>query len=228
MKLLTTLPEGAIISDVTETAEGSGVFTVTIDVGTLMDDDEEVYNDKYLQNHSKDPYDLMYNPTEADVYSFQVHALAYDNAEPYDDVTAADEMFLEYGNIQADDYDGDEITINVENTYRPDPGVIAVSVDNSDGMVNPDSGAPQGELTFNVYTYYITSAPTEGIRVEVARPVDDTWERITGTAVDPVEVDISEVQGIADFDDIAGGLVGITQAGTESGGESVVAIPDAT
>ncbi len=232
VKLHTTLPPGAIIGKVTETepetetAPGSGVFTVTIDVGTLMDDDEEVYNDKYLQNHAKDPYDLMYNPTDADVYSFQVHALTYDDAEPYDDATAADEMFLEYGNIQADDHEGDEITINVENTYRPDPGVIAITVDNTENTTfNPDSGAPQGELAFNVYTYYITSAPTEGIRVEVQRPNDPTRERITGTAVDPVEVDISEIQGIADFDDIAGGLVGITQAGTESGGESVVAIP---
>ena len=78
---------------------------------------------------------------------------------------------------------------------------------------------------FNVYTYYITSPPTEGIRVEVKRPIDDTYERITGTAVDPVEVDVSDVPGIADLDDITGGLIGITQAGTESGGESVVAIP---
>ena len=103
--------------------------------------------------------------------------------------------------------------------------MIAISVVNSDGMVNPDSGAPQGELTFNVYTYYITSPPTEGIRVEVKRPIDDTWERITGTAVDPVEVDVSEVPGIADLADITGGLVGITQAGTVSGAQSEVGIP---
>ena len=226
VKLLTTLPEGAVIGDVTETAEGSGIFTVTIDVGTLADDDDEDYNDKYLQNHYKDPYDLMYNPTEEDVYSFQVHALTYDNAEPYDDATAADEVFLEYGNIQADEYDGDEITINVENSYRPDPGVIAITVDNTENTTfNPDSGAPQGELMFNVYTYYITSPPTEGIRVEVQRPNDPTRERITGTAVDPVEVDISEIPGVADLDDITGGLVGITQAGTLSGDESVVEIP---
>ena len=212
VKLLTTLPEGAIISDITETAEGSGVFTVTIDVGTLMDGDEFVHNDVYL-----DPEDA--------VYMFQVHALAYDKAMSYDDATAADAMFLEYGNIQADTYDGDEITVNVENTYRPDPGVIAISVVNSDGMVNPDSGAPQGELTFNVYTYYITSPPTEGIRVEVKRPIDDTWERITGTAIDPVEVDVSDVPGVADLDDITGGLVGITQAGTVSGEQSEVEIP---
>ena len=89
-------------------------------------------------------------------------------------------MFMEYGNVQADEYEGDEITVNVQNSYRYDPGVIAITVENSDGMVNPDSGAPQGELTFNVYTYYITSPPTEGIRVEVKRPIDETWESITG------------------------------------------------
>ncbi len=225
VKLLTTLPEGAIIGEITETAEGSGVFTVTIDVGTLMDADEFVHNDRYLEDaYIDNPSEFIYNP-KGDVFTFQLHALAYDKAEAYDDATAADEMFMEYGNVQADDYDGDEITVNVQNTYRNDPGVIAITVENSDGMVNPDSGAPQGELTFNVYTYYVTSPPTEGIRVEVKRPVDDTWERITGTAVEPVEVDVSDVPGIADLDDITGGLIGITQAGTESGGESVVAIP---
>ena len=34
-------------------------------------------------------------------------------------------------------------------------------------------------------------------------------------AIDLVEVDVSDVPGIADLDDITGGLVGITQAGTE-------------
>ena len=225
VKLLTTLPEGAIIGEITETAEGSGIFTVTIDVGTLMDDDELVHNNRYIEDtYIENPDELVYNP-KGEVFTFQLHALAYDKAMPYDDVTAADAMFLEYGNVQADDYEGDEIMVNVENSYRPDPGVIAISVVNSDGMTNPDSGAPQGELTFNVYTYYITSPPTEGIRVEVKRPIDDTWERITGTAVDPVPVDVSDVPGIADLADITGGLVGITQAGTVSGEQSEVGIP---
>ncbi|MYF97803.1 hypothetical protein F4212_01515 [Candidatus Poribacteria bacterium] len=227
VKLLTSLPEGAIIGDITETAEGSGVFTVTIDVGTLMDDDDPAnsYNDRYLEDsYHENPMEFIYNP-KGEVFMFTVHALAYDKAMPYDDVTAADEVFLEYGNIQADEYEDDEITVSVQNSYRPDPGVIAVTVENSDGMVNPDSGAWQGVLTFNVYTYYITSAPTEGIRVEVMRPVDETWERITGTAIDPVGVDISELEGIADLDDITGGLIGITQAGAISSGESEVGIP---
>ncbi len=34
---LTMYPEGALVGEITETAEGSGVFTVTVDVGTLAD-----------------------------------------------------------------------------------------------------------------------------------------------------------------------------------------------
>ena len=217
VKLLTDLPEGAIIGDITETAEGSGVFTVTVDVGTLMDDDDPAnsYNDRYLEDiYHENPMEFIYNP-KGEAFMFTVHALAYDKAEPYDDVTAADEVFLEYGNIQADEYEDDEVTVSVQNSYRPDPGVIAVTVENSDGMVNPDSGAPQGELTFSVYTYYRTSAPTDGIRVELQRPNDSTWERITGTAEEGDVVEVSEV-AVADLPDIISNSAGITNSGVIS------------
>ena len=218
VNLYTSLPEGAIVGDVAETAADSGKFAVTVDVGTLMDEDGLVHNDRYLEDvYHENLAEFIYNP-KSNVFSFTVYALSEDetgNEQVKDDILNADLSTTT----------AHEITINVQNTYRDDPGVIAITVENSDGMVNPDSGAPQGELTFNVYTYYITSPPTEGIRVEVKRPIDETWERITGTAVAPVEVDISDVPGIADLDDITGGLVGITQAGTASGGESVVAIP---
>ena len=52
---LTMYPEGALVGKITETAEGSGVFTVTVDVGILAD------RDTYLENGT---------------YTFQ--ALAYD------------------------------------------------------------------------------------------------------------------------------------------------------
>ena len=52
---LTMYPEGALVGEITETAEGSGVFTVTVDVGILAD------RDTYLENGT---------------YTFQ--ALAYD------------------------------------------------------------------------------------------------------------------------------------------------------
>ena len=58
----TTDAEGALIGEITETAEGSGVFTVTVDVGTLAD------GETYLENGS---------------YTFQ--ALAYDE---FDNVEA--------------------------------------------------------------------------------------------------------------------------------------------
>ncbi len=215
VKLITSLPEDAIIGEVTETADGSGEFTVTIDIGTLMDADESAYNDRYLQ----DPDDLVYNPTEDEVYTFTAHALAYDKAAAYDDATAADDMFLTYGNIQADDYDDDEITVNVQNSYRPDPGVLAITVENSDGMTNADSGAPKYELTFNAYTYGLTSPPTEGVRFEVKRPGDETWERIPGTDAPPEEIDGSDLAGIVT------GLVQITEHNTVSDGAAEFAIP---
>ncbi len=218
VKLITDLPEDADISPVTETEMGSGIFTVTIDVGTLMDDDDppNSYNDRYLEDvYHPNPMESIYNP-KGESFSFTVYALAYDEADAYDEVTAADEMFQEYGNIQANEYEDDEVTVNVVNSYRPDPGVIAISIVNSDDAVNPDSGAPQGELTFNVYTYYRTSAPTDGIRVEVKRPVDETWERIAGTAEEPTAVEISEVTA-ADLSDIISNSSGITNSGVISG-----------
>ncbi len=218
VKLITDLPEGADISPVTETEMGSGIFTVTIDVGTLMENDDppNSYNDRYLEDvYHPNPMESIYNP-KGESFSFTVYALAYDEADAYDEATAADEMFQEYGNIQANEYEDDEVTVNVVNSYRPDPGVIAISIVNSDDAVNPDSGAPQGELTFNVYTYYRTSAPTDGIRVEVKRPVDETWERIAGTAEEPTAVEISEVTA-ADLSDIISNSSGITNSGVISG-----------
>ena len=209
----TDLPAGAIITKVTETAEGSGIFTVTVDVGTLMDKDDLVYmEDEYIDNPDKN----IYNPAGKE-FSFTVHALAYDA-----------DMEGNMRHIQTHDRNADgeiidtvdnKITVNVQNTYRPDPGVLAIAVVNSDGMVNPDSGAPQGDLTFDVYTYGVTSAPTEGIRVEVRRKstatnewIDDTWERITGTAEPSVLVGVEEVPA-ADLSDIADSNAGITNVG---------------
>ena len=105
------------------------------------------------------------------------------------------------------------------NSYRPDPGVLAITVDNSDGMTNADSGAPKYELTFNAYTYGLTSPPTEGVRFEVKRPGDETWERIPGTDAPPEEIDGSDLAGIVT------GLVQITEHNTVNDGEAEFAIP---
>ena len=214
VKLLTTLPEDAIIGDITETAEGSGVFTVTIDVGTLMDADELVYNDRYIEDSYIENSEELFENPKGGVFTFQVHALAYDA-----DMNDQTHDRAESGEII--DTVENKTTVNVMNSYRHDPGVIAITVENlnPETETNPDSGAPQGDLLFTAYTYGMTSPLTEGVRFEVRRRGDTTWERITGTVEPPVMVDESDLAGIV------GGLVGITQAGTVSGGESEVGIP---
>ncbi len=241
VKLMTSLPKGAIVKDANGVLivpaedtgayvlEGSGPITVTVDVGTLMDEDELVHNDRYIEDvYIENPDEFIYNP-KGEAFTFQVHAIAYDAAMNYQTHDRA-----ESGEII--DTVENKITVNVQHTYRPDPGVIAISVVNSDGMVNPDSGAPQGILTFDVYTYGITSAPTEGIRVEVRRKstasgewIDPTWERITGTAMPSEIVSVSEVP-VTDLSDIltdaanAGiintGVIGVLVGISEAEGES--------
>ena len=214
--LHTSLPDGAFIGDVTETAEGSGVYTVMVDVGTIMDADEHVHNDRYLEDWAiENPDEFVYNP-KGEVFSFTAYALTEDaagNVQDKDDILNADLSTTT----------AHEITVNVQNTYRPDPGVLAITVVNSDGMVNPDSKAPINELTFNAYTYGHTSPsrsspPTGAVRFEVQRPGDDTWERIVGT----VE---SEMVTDADLDDITTGLTQITQHIALTGGDATLPIP---
>ena len=234
--LHTSLPVGAIIGEATETAEGSvvvatetaegsGVYTVMVDVGTLRDADKEVHNVRYLEDWAiENPDELIYNP-KGKVFSFTAYALTEDEAGNLQ----GKDKFLEPDEILMADLSrttAHKITVNVQNDYRPDPGVLAITVDKTENTtLNPDSGAPQGELAFSVYTYGRTSAPTEGIRVEVQRPIDDTWERITGTAKPSEIVNVSEVP-VADLSDIltdaanagiissgvVGALVGITEA----------------
>ena len=69
--------------------------------------------------------------------------------------------------------DGTLITVNVANTRRPAPGVLAITID--DPTPNPDSGAPSGVITFNGYTPNPTSAPTVKIRFEIKRQDDEEW-----------------------------------------------------
>ena len=211
--LFTSLPDGAFMGEVTETAENSGVYTVMVDVGTLMDDDEYVHNDRYLEDYYiENPDEYKYNP-KGKVFSFTAYALTEDastsrNRQEKDKVIKVD----------ISETTAYEITVNVQNTYRHDPGVLAITVENSDGMVNPDSKAPKYELTFNAYAYGLTSPPTEAVRFEVKRPGDETWERITGT----VE---SEMVTDADLDDIVTGLIQITEHNVLTDGDSAFAIP---
>ncbi|MXV73520.1 hypothetical protein F4Z99_04485 [Candidatus Poribacteria bacterium] len=55
---LAMYPEGALVGEITETAEGSGVFMVTVDVGTLADGETYLENGTYMfQALAKDEFD---------------------------------------------------------------------------------------------------------------------------------------------------------------------------
>ena len=145
---LVTDVEGLVVGDVTETAESSGVFEVTIfqvkiDVGTLAD------GETYLEN---------------DTYMF--HALTYDGS-----LDGPDEQ---YGNIQEDK---SEISVTVANARRPPPGVLAITVSDPT-RTNPDSGAPQGTLALYGYSPERTSPPTTAVRIEVKRKNDREWKAV--------------------------------------------------
>ena len=54
---LAMFPEGALVGEITETAEGSGIFTVTVDVGTLADGETYLENGTYVfQALAKDEF----------------------------------------------------------------------------------------------------------------------------------------------------------------------------
>ena len=178
--------EGLVIGEPTETAEGSGVFTVTFDVGTLAD------GETYLEDGT--------------TYTFQ--ALAVDESD----------------NVE-DDTDDTKISVTVENTYRPAPEVLAIAVDpESITQTNPDSGAPQGNITIKTRSHDITSPPTSSMLVEVKRPGDEEWIDV-GTATESMLVsDVSDAE-LADFvDDVAALTVNAAEA--SDGGEATVVSVD--
>ena len=178
---LAMYPEGALVGEITPTEE-EGVFTVTVDVGTLAD------GETYLKNGT---------------YTFQ--ALAKD----------------EFGNEETD---GSQISVTVENTYRPAPEVLVIAVDpESITQTNPDSGAPQGTIALNARSHEITSPPISGMRYEVKHPGDEAWIDV-GTATEPMVVsEVSDAE-LADFvGDVATAAVSATEA-NESGEATVVPI----
>jgi methionine-rich copper-binding protein CopC len=133
--MLVTDAEGASIEEATETAEGSGVFEITVDVGILADGE-------YLENGT---------------YMFHAAAVDAEGAE-------------------VPETDGAKISVNVENTYRPAPEVLALAVDpESITQTNPDSGAPQGTITLHAYSHEISSPATKAVRIIVKRPGDEEW-----------------------------------------------------
>ena len=152
--MVVTDAEGASITEATETAEGSGVFEITVDVGILADGE-------YLENGT-----------------YMFHAVAVD-AE----------------GSEVPETDGAKISVNVENTYRPAPEILAITTDPAVDT-NPDSGAPKGIVTVNAYSIgEITSPRINSTRFEVKRLNDDdsAWKPV-GTAEEGTVVTSEEVQ----------------------------------
>ena len=152
--MVVTDAEGASIGEATETAEGSGVFEITVDVGILADGE-------YLENGT-----------------YMFHAVAVD-AE----------------GAEVAETDGPKISVNVENNYRPAPEILAITTD-PPAETNPDSGAPKGIVTVNVYSIgEITSPLMTSTRIEAKRQNDDdsAWEPV-GTTEEGIAVTAEEVQ----------------------------------
>ena len=152
--MLVTDAEGASIGEASETAEGSGVFEITVDAGILADGE-------YLENGT-----------------YMFHAVAVD-AE----------------GAEVAETDGAKISVNVENTYRPAPEILAITTDPA-AETNPDSGAPKGTVTVNAYSIgEITSPLITGMRFEAKRQNDDdsAWQPV-GTTEEGTAVTSEEVQ----------------------------------
>ena len=152
--MLVTDAEGASIGEASETAEGSGVFEITVDAGILADGE-------YLENGT-----------------YMFHAVAVD-AE----------------GAEVAETDGAKISVNVENTYRPAPEILAITTDPA-AETNPDSGAPKGTVTVNAYSIgEITSPLITGMRFEAKRQNDDdaAWKPV-GTTEEGAVVTSEEVQ----------------------------------
>ena len=179
--MLQTDAEGIVIGDVTETAEGSGIFMVTIDVGTLAD------GETYLENGT-----------------YMFHALAYDGSPD-----GPDEQYGNIQEDMSAT-DGTRISVTVANTRRPAPQVLAFAVGDP-AQTNPDSGAPQGTIALYGYSPEITSAPTTSLMFEVKRKNDTEWTQVgTASESSPVTtVDDAKLAAadVADVADVAGGNV---------------------
>ena len=146
--------EGVSIGEATETAEGSGVFEITVNVGILADGE-------YLENGT-----------------YMFHAVAVD-AE----------------GSEVAETDGAKISVNVENTYRPAPEILAITTD-PPMDTNPDSGAPKGTVTVNAYSIGETTSPRiTSMRFEAKRLNDDdsAWKEV-GTTEEGTAVTSEEVQ----------------------------------
>ena len=175
--MVVTDAEGASIGEATETAEGSGVFEITVDVGILADGE-------YLENGT-----------------YMFHAVAVDSE-----------------GAEVAETDGAKISVNVENTYRPAPEILAITTDPA-AETNPDSGAPKGTVTVNAYSIgEITSPLMTSTRFEIKRLNDDdsAWKP-AGTTEEGTVVTSEEVQELQHLNvDALSDIIAVA-AGTAAG-----------
>ena len=159
--MVVTDAEGVSIGEATETAEGSGIFEITVDVGILADGE-------YLENGT-----------------YMFHAVAVD-AE----------------GSEVPETDGAKISVNVENTRRPAPEILAITTGPA-AETNPDSGAPKGIVTVNAYSIGEATSPLiDSMGFEVARQsqIDDdsAWKPV-GATEEGMVVTSEEVQELQDL-----------------------------
>ena len=148
----TAIADGVKISE-SVTPNASGGFTVTVTVEIPEDTDE----------------------LEATSGPYTFHALVIDE---FENVQAHN---LEEGAL-VDTNEMPSIDVTVTNTYRPNPGILAITVDDA-AETNPDSGAPRGTVVLNGYTHEITSPPTESVRFEVSNDGGSNWIDVGTTEV---------------------------------------------
>ena len=133
------------------TETAAGEFTVTVEVEIPKDTDE----------------------LEATSGPYTFHALAIDAVPNVQTHNLEDGALIDTNGMPS-------IDVTVMNSYRPNPGILAITVDDAE-VTNPDSGAPQGTVVLNGYTHEITSPPTEMVRFEVSNDGGSEWIDV-GTA----------------------------------------------
>ena len=181
--MLVTDAEGASIGDATETAEGSGIFEITVDVGILAD------GETYMENGT-----------------YMFHAVVVDAAGEENAETA-----------------GAAVTVNVENTYRPAPEVLAITTDPA-AETNPDSGGPQGTITLNSYSLGKKTSPAiTSMRFEIKRQdADDSEWKEAGTTDEGTAVTSEELQALQQNSDFLTDLVHVAAETATAGGDVAI------
>ena len=77
-----------------------------------------------------------------------------------------------FGNLQTNE--SPKIKVHVKNE---DPNISTISIDEAE-KINPDSGAPQGNLIVNAYTSQRAVPAITGIRFEVKQSQDTKWQSV--------------------------------------------------